>query len=330
MNSSNQKSKILVTGGGGFLGRYIINLLLKDGFDVISFSRSKYAFLDDLHVVQIQGDLQNKNDIMTALKGIDAVIHCASKVGMNGTYQEFYDINFLGTKNLVDCMKALKINRLIYTSTPSVVFGKDDIIFGDESLPYPNHYLTSYAQTKMLGEKYVLSNIDDSFMAVSLRPHLIFGNGDLNLIPRTIEAYKKGRIKIIGEGNNLVDVIPVENAALAHLFALKKIDKNISGNSYFIGQGPVNLWTFINAVLAHNGLNRIEKKIPLSLAYFIGTMIEFCLKILRLHNVHPPMSRFIALQLGKSHYFNHQKSLNDLGNYHQMTIQEAILNLPRH
>ena len=330
MNYSNQKEKILVTGGGGFLGRYVISSLLNAGYEVISFSRGSYAYLSELKVKQIQGDLQNKIDIKNALVGIDAVIHCASKVGMNGSYQEFYDINYIGTKNLVDCMKELKINRLIYTSTPSVVFGKDDIIFGDETLPYPKNYLTFYAETKMLGEKYVLSSIDETFMAVSLRPHLIFGNGDLNLIPRTIEAYKKGRLKIIGTGENLVDVIPVENAALAHLLALKQLNKNISGNSYFIGQGPVNLWTFINTVLGHYGFKRIEKKIPLFVAYNIGLIIEFCLKFFRLHHVHPPMSRFIALQLGKSHYFNHQKSLKDLGNYHQVTIQEAILNLPRH
>lgn len=330
MNYSNHKMNILVTGGGGFLGRYIVKLLLADGHKVISFSRGTYSYLDQINLKQIKGDLQNKEDIKNALTGVDAVIHCASKVGMHGSYKEFYDINFIGTKNLVDCMKELKINQLIYTSTPSVVFGNDDIIFGDESLPYPKKYLTHYAQTKMLGEKYVLENVNNHFMAVSLRPHLIFGNGDLNLIPRTIEAYKKGRIKIIGNGENLVDVIPVENAALAHVLALKKLNPSISGNSYFIGQGPVNLWTFINNVLNNQGYGSINNKIPLKLAYCIGFIIEIGLKLLGLTHVHPPMSRFIALQLGKSHYFNHKKSLEDLGNYHQLSIREAILNLPRH
>lgn len=330
MNYSNQKLKILVTGGGGFLGRYITELLLKENFEVISFSRNTYSYLEHANLNQIKGDLQNINDIKKALIGVDAVIHCASKVGMHGSYQDFYEINFLGTKNLVDSMKELKIEKLIYTSTPSVVFGNEDIIFGDETLPYPKKYLTFYAETKMLGEKYVLSSVDESFMAVSLRPHLIFGKGDLNLIPRTIDAFKRGRIKIIGSGHNLVDVIPVENAALAHLLALKIINQEISGNSYFIGQGPVNLWTFINSVLEKEGLGRIEKKIPLFLAYGIGFIIEIFLKIFHLNHIHPPMSRFIALQLGKSHYFNHQKSLQDLGNYHKISIREAISNLPPH
>lgn len=329
MNSSN-KQKVLVTGGGGFLGRYIVELLLKNSIEVISFARNRYKNLDELNVTQIQGDLQNINDIKKALSGVDAVIHCASKVGMHGKYTDFYNINFLGTKNLVDCMKELGIKKLIYTSTPSVVFGKDDIMFGNETLPYPEKYLTAYAKTKMLGEKYVLENVSENFLAVSLRPHLIFGPGDLNLIPRTIEAYKKGRIKIIGDGKNLVDVIPVENAALAHLYALNNISSKISGNSYFIGQGPVNLWTFINNVLAQQGLGKIEKSIPISIAYSIGAIIEFSLKFFKLNNIHPPMSRFIALQLGKSHYFNHEKSLRELGNYHQTSIQDAILNLPQH
>lgn len=330
MNYSSQNKNILVTGGGGFLGRYIVKLLLDEGYTVTSFSRGTYSYLDHKNLIQIKGDLQNIEDIKNALAGIDAVIHCASKVGMHGSYKEFYDINFIGTKNLVDCMKELKINQLIYTSTPSVVFGNNDIIFGDESLPYPEKYLTHYAQTKMLGEKYVLENVNEHFMAVSLRPHLIFGNGDLNLIPRTIDAYKKGRIKIIGNGKNLVDVIPVENAALAHVLALKKLNPNISGNSYFIGQGPVNLWTFINNVLNDQGYGSIKARIPLKIAYYLGFVIEIGLKIFRLNHVHPPMSRFIALQLGKSHFFNHKKSLEDLGNYHQISIRDAISNLPRH
>jgi nucleoside-diphosphate-sugar epimerase len=322
-----KKEKILITGGGGFLGFYIVKLLLKNNYSVVSFSRSKYKYLEELNVPQICGDLTNRDDIKNALEDIDAVIHTASKVGMNGRYEDFYQSNYVGTKNLVDAMKFLKINKLVYTSTPSVVFGKNDLINADETTPYPRSYLTYYAETKMLAERYVLNNIDHSFMAVSLRPHLIFGPGDQNLVPRVLEAKKKNKLKIIGNGDNLVDVIYVENAALAHLFALNNLNSLISGNTYFIGQGPINLWTFTNTILEHYKLEKIEKKIPLWLAYYIGAIIEITLKIFQLHQVHPPMSRFIALQLGKSHYFNHEKALKDLGNFIEFSIPEGIQKL---
>jgi nucleoside-diphosphate-sugar epimerase len=318
---------ILVTGGGGFLGTYIIKELISNNYNVISFARNSYPHLELLGVKQIRGDLQNIADINAALFNVDAVIHTASKVGMCGKYQDFYNINYIGTKNLVDAMKKNNVNKLIYTSTPSVVFGKDDIIFGNETLPYPNEYKTYYAETKMLGEKYVLENANQNFLAVSLRPHLIFGNGDLNLIPRVLATHKKNKLKIVGDGTNLVDVIPVENAALAHVMALKKIDQHISGNAYFIGQGPVNLWNFINEIFIKNNLPILTKKIPLKIAYAIGFMIEIILKIFNLTEIHPPMSRFIALQLGKSHYFDHTKSIQDLGNYHKFTLTESINNL---
>lgn len=325
MNKNNET--VLVTGGGGFLGFEIIELLLSKNYNVISFSRQKYSSLEKLGIKQIQGDLTKYTDIKNALNGVDAVIHTAGRVGMHGTFEQFYSANFLGTKNLVEAMKELNINKLIYTSTPSVVFGKDDIINGDESLPYPNDHLTFYAHTKKLAEEYVLKSCNANFYALSLRPHLIFGPKDQNLIPRVVEAAKKGRIKIIGDGQNLVDVIHVKNAAYAHYLALTRIGLNLSGKAYFIGQGPVKLWDFINEVLALKGVAPITKKMPINIAYYVGFIIETILKTLRLYQVHPPMSRFIALQLGKSHYFNHHNSKHDLGEYELINTRDAILTL---
>jgi nucleoside-diphosphate-sugar epimerase len=324
------KEKILITGAGGFLGSYITRELLKNNFyQVHSFSRSRYSTLESLGIIQHVGDLENFDNIKEALIGIDAVIHCASKVGMNGRYQDFFKANVLGTENLIKAMKETGINKLVYTSTPSVVFGKDDLIDADETTPYPENFLTAYAETKMLAEKKVLEANDKNFWSVSLRPHLVFGPGDLNLIPRLLISRKKNQLKIIGDGKNKVDVIYVENAAKAHVQALGKLESNpqIRGQAYFIGQGPVVLWDFINLILKHNGLPAVEKKVPLAIAYFIGTMIEFFLFITGKHDVHPPMSRYIALQLGKSHYFSHAKAERDLDFRPTISIAEAIAKL---
>jgi nucleoside-diphosphate-sugar epimerase len=322
----NNSEKILVTGAGGFLGSYIARDLLKEKFEVHSFSRSLYKSLDDIGVIQHTGHLENYEEIKSALVGKDAVIHCASKVGMNGLYDDFYSANVSGTENLIKAMKELGIKKLVYTSTPSVVFGKDDLINADETTPYPKKFLSKYAETKMLAEKKVIEANGANFYSISLRPHLVFGPGDLNLIPRLIEARKKNKLKIVGNGKNLVDVLYIENASQAHLLALKALETNpkVRGQCYFIGQGPVVLWDFINQILKKNDLPPVTKKVHLSIAYIIGALIEFFLHLVGKSNTHPPMSRFIALQLGKSHYFSHKKAEKDLDFHPMISIDEAV------
>ncbi len=326
MNYDN-KTKVLITGAGGFLGSNIARILLQNPqYEIYSFSRSPHLFLDKMGVRQRLGDLRNYHDVLAALKDIDAVIHTASMVGMWGHYKAFYSTNVLGTQNLLSAIKEHKIKKLVYTSTPSVAFDRDHLCGVDETTPMPKNYLTYYAQTKAMAEKLVIAANDSTLSTVSLRPHLIFGPGDLNLIPRVIEAQKKGRLKIIGDGNNLVDVTYVENAAMAHIIALEQIHPAhaIAGKAYFLGQGPIKLWDFTNDILARSGLPKVEKRISIKTAYCLGFIIECFLKLFRIYNIHPPMTRFIALQLGKSHYFSHKNLENDLGFISQISIEEGL------
>lgn len=319
--------KILVTGATGFLGYHIAEILLSQGHEVINFSRSHTEELERLGVKTIKGNLQNKEEIRNALKDINAVFHVASKVGMWGRWEDFYNINYIGTKNLVDIMKEIGIPSLVYTSTPSVVFGKDSINEGNEDIDYPKEYLSLYAKSKALAEKYVLDQTSENFKTTSIRPHLIYGERDKNIIPRLVEAKKKGKLKIIGDGNNLVDIIYVKNAAQAHVDAFKELlaDAKNSGKAYFIGQEkPVNLWDFINHILESKGLEHVKKSIPVKRAYTIGAVIEFFLKLFKIFNVHPPMTRFVALQLGTSHYFSHERAKRDFGYSPKVTIEESL------
>ena len=279
-----KSTKVLITGAGGFLGSYIARELIKKNYQVYSFSRSEYSFLKELGVTQRTGDLKNFEDVKLALNGMDAVIHTASLVGMWGRYADYFATNVTGTENVLAAMKEQKIQKLVYTSTPS------------------------------------------GLLAVALRPHLIFGPGDMNLVPRVIEAQKKGRLRIIGDGENLVDVLYVENAAAAHVMALEKlaIGHAIVGKAYFLGQGPIKLWDFTNTLLRKAGLPIVTKKISLQKAYSIGFIIECLLKITRIYNIHPPMTRFVALQLGKSHYFSHHKLETDLEFVPNISIDEGI------
>lgn len=318
---------ILITGATGFLGFHIATILKDQGHNVLNFSRSHTNELTDIGVETIKGDITNIDDIDKALKGIDVIFNVASKVGMWGKWNDFYKINYEGTKNLVDLAKKNNIQYFIHTSTPSVVFGKEAIENGNEELPYPNEYLSLYAKSKALGERYVLENASESFKCCSLRPHLIYGKRDKNIIPRIIEARKKNKLKIIGDGHNIVDVIHVENAAWAHIDAFNELlsEAKNNGKAYFIAQEkPVKLWVFINNILEVKGLKRVTKKISLKASYSLGLVIELFLKLFKIYNIHPPMTRFVALQLGTSHYFSHKRAQEDFNYKVRITLEDSL------
>ncbi len=320
-------TKVLVTGAGGFLGGYIVrDLLASKKYEVYSFSRAKYAKLTEMGVHERQGDLSNYDDVENALTGMDAVIHTASMVGMWGRYSDFYKTNVTGTENIIKACHKLKIHKLVYTSTPSVAFGSESLCGVNESTPYPVKYLSVYAETKAIAEKMVLLANNGLFSTVALRPHLIFGPGDTNLVPRVIQAARKGKLKIVGDGENKVDVTYVENASMAHVMALEKLnsDSPIAGKAYFLGQGPLKLWDFTNEILRRSGEKPLTKKISFKLAYSIGFLIEMMLKVIGKYDIHPPMTRFVALQLGKSHYYDHKNLERDLGFIPRYSVSEGL------
>lgn len=327
--------KVLVTGASGFLGQHIAKQLLDAGHEVTNFSRSTPAALTEIGISTINGNIRNYDDIQKASSGFDAIIHTASLVAMWGKWEDFRATNIDGTNNVIQACIENNINKLVYTSTPSVVFGNKSLTGVDESTPYPKKYLADYAKSKAAAEKNVLHANSEKLMTVALRPHLIFGSDDKNLIPRLLSKFKKSQLLIIGDGENTVDVIHVKNAAFAHILALESLKENSPslGQAYFLGQErPVNLWNFINAILKQYNLGPIDKKISSKKAYFIATLIEFTYKFFKITKHEPPLTRFMVKQFTKSHYFNHQKSLNDLGNYYLLNIEDALkeLNYTKH
>lgn len=322
--------RILVTGGGGFLGTHIIKELIKNStYIVTNFSRHSYAHLEDMGVPTIKGDLRKKEDVERALDmGFDAIFHVAALAGVWGKYEDYYEINYLGTKFLVEGARERSISRFVYTSTPSVVFNKDDLLGVNEEQPYATDHLNAYAETKTMAEKLVLE-LNDSmqFLTCALRPHLIWGPGDPHLFPRVIQKGKLGKLKIVGDGENLVDIIYVENAALAHVLAFEHLvpGSRVCGEAYFVGQErPVKLWSFINEILGHVKVEPVIDSIPLDTAYRLGWMLEKVYKFLGIRKPEPPMTRFVALNLGKSHYFSHEKAKRDFGYSPRVTIEEGL------
>ncbi len=319
-----RKQKILVTGGGGFLGKAIVKQLVTRGNHVCSFSRQFYPELESLQVLQIQGDIGNKQKVEQALEGIDTVFHVAAKPGVWGDYRDYFRTNVTGTENVISACKKNSVNQLIYTSSPSVVFDGTDMKGVDESAPYAQRFHAHYPKTKAIAEQRVIKAGDEGLKVSILRPHLIWGPGDNHLVPRIIKRAK--RLIRVGNGKNLVDTIYIDNAAYAHILAADSLTKNpqLSGKVYFISQDdPVLLWEMINAILKAAGFEPVKKSMPAKAAWLIGFFLELIYKSLN-KKKEPPMTRFVANELATSHWFNITAAKSDLG-YKPLISTEAGL-----
>ncbi len=321
--------KALVTGGGGFLGGVIVRMLRERGDQVLSISRSGYPALTSLGAKQIQADLTDKAALIKAAAGCDIIFHVAAKAGIWGSYDAFYQANVIGTENVLEACRANGISKLVYTSSPSVVFDGKDVEGGNESLPYPQHYEAHYPQTKALAEQMVLAANGSQLATVSLRPHLIWGPGDNHLVPRIIAKGKSGRLRRIGNLPCLVDTVYVDNAARAHLQAADRLAPGspVAGKAYFISNGePIPLWEMVNRILAAGGIAPVTKSIPPKAAYAIGTACEKIWGWFRLSG-EPPMTRFVANELSTAHWFDISAARLELGYHPEVTIDEGLQRL---
>ncbi len=318
--------RILVTGGGGFLGSAICSMLVKRGDQVQSISRQAYPGLETMGISQFRGDLVDKGKIYSAAQGCDAIIHTAAKAGIWGDYSSYYQANVLGTQNIIEVCRELRITKLVYTSSPSVVFSGGDMEGVNESAPYPKRYLTAYPKTKAIAEQMVLNANDENLATVSLRPHLIWGPGDNHLVPRILARAKAGKLRKIGSRDVLVDSVYIDNAASAHILALDRLNFNspCSGKAYFISNGePWKLWDLVNEIILAGKGNVVNKTVSVSLAYFMGWLFEIIYTISRKH-AEPPMTRFLAKELSTSHWFDISNARNDLGYVPMITIREGL------
>lgn len=318
--------KALVTGGGGFLGKAIVTLLRARGDEVRSFSRNPHPGLAEMGVEHCRGELSDADAVKRAVEGCDIVFHVAAKAGVWGPYDEFYKANVLGTKHVLAACRQHGIKRLVYTSSPSVVFDGTDMEGVDESVPYPEHFEAFYPQTKAEAEQLVLQANDPDLATVALRPHLIWGPEDNHLVPRILERGKKGALRKLGGRDCLVDTVYIDNAALAHLQAADhlRVGSPVAGKAYFISQGePLPIWEVVNRILAAGGVPPVTRTISPAMAYTIGSILE---KVYGLFNLksEPRMTRFVARELSTSHWFDLGAARNDFGYQPEVTIDEGM------
>jgi nucleoside-diphosphate-sugar epimerase len=327
--------RFVITGGGGFVGKALGKALVDRGDQVLSLARSDYPELRELGIETRSVDISSDpKGWLEALTGADGVFHTAAKVDMWGDYQDFLRTNVIGTHNVILACKAAGVRNLAFTSSPSVIHDGKDLKGIDESYPYPKHYDAFYPETKALAEQEVLSANDGiALRTVSLRPHLIWGPGDTNLIPTILERARAGRLTRIGAGDNLIDLTYIDDCVSAHILAMDALiseNSRVFGKAYFISQGePVLMWGWIDDLLARYDLPKVSRSIPKGLAYSIAVVMEGMAKGLRCLGIRytPLLTRFLVSEMATHHYFSIDAARADFGFNPAWSVERGLASL---
>jgi len=302
--------KVLITGGGGFVGKAIVRQLLARDVHCLVIGRHLYPELEALGVTCRQGDICDRGFMRDCCRGMDTVFHVAAKAGIWGRWRDYYAANVLGSDNVLAGCRAEGVRHLVYTSTPSVVFNSRSICNGDEQLPYADRFLCHYARSKVMAD-------------------LVWGPGDPHLIPRLIERGRKGQLRQVGEGRNLVDISYIDNVAHAHLLAADNLAGvgTGAGRAYFISQGePVNLWQWIGDLFCRLDIAPVRTTISYPAAYGLGALLEGVYRLAG-RQQEPRMTRFLAQQLARSHYFSIARARRDLGYQPLVSTEQGMEHL---
>lgn len=325
--------KVLVTGGGGFLGSALCRALVERGCTVASYSRGTYPALAALGVRQVQGDLGDFAGVTDALQGMDAVFHVAAKAGHWGEFREYFDANVRGTRHVVAGCRMHGVPILIHTSTPSVAHaGHVPVEGGNESsAPIAGRFRAFYPATKAVAERIVCAENDATLRTIALRPRLIWGPGDNHLLPRLVERARAGRLRFVGDGGNRIDTTYIDNAVEAHLKALDaltgKLAGRCAGKAYFISNGePQPIREVVNRLLGSAGVPAVAATIPYKAAYTLGALLEGVYTALDLRG-EPLMTRFLAEQLATPHWYDIGAARRDFGYVPGVSMVEGFVRL---
>jgi nucleoside-diphosphate-sugar epimerase len=330
-----------ITGASGFIGGQLAERLLAEGRRVRVLARRPLPHLEALGAEVIPGDLNDREALRRGCHATETVFHVAGRVGVWGSRREFFEVNVGGTQNVIAACRESGVPRLVYTSSPSVVYNGGDLAGIDESAPLCLVAPCGYPTSKAAAERVVLDAHGASLSTIALRPHLVWGPGDKNVVPRVLALAKSGRLKIIGSGRNKVDVTHISNVIDAHLLAegalcasqisdLKSQMPSAAGRAYFITNGePVILWDWINQLLRGVGIPEITKRVPLPVAFAAGGVMEALWRVLPLKG-EPPMTRFVAKEMATDHWFDISAARRDLGYHPLVSVEQGTAELIEH
>lgn len=320
--------KVLVTGGGGFLGSSICRQLAGLGHEIIAFQRRPAQHLAGHGVVSIEGDVSIERDLMDAADGCQAVVHTAGKASVWGDPAQFHRVNVTGTAHVLAACREHDIRFMVHTSSPSIVHSGGDISGADESLPIATEIAAPYPASKAEAERMVVAANSASLKTVALRPHLIWGPGDPHILPRLAAKVRNGKLSLPGP-DKLIDTIFVENAALAHVKALEELtgDHSCAGKAYFVTNNqPMPQGEIITRLLDAIGIQVSIRAIPVTLAMAVGSICETAWRMLHLPS-EPPVTRFAIEQLATAHWFDTSAAQRDFSYSPAISIEEGLSRL---
>jgi nucleoside-diphosphate-sugar epimerase len=309
--------KVLVTGASGMLGRATALALLHRGDEVTVLQR-RPAGLDCREVL---GDVADASVVDRAVAGQDAVLHLAAKVDVVGAWPEYERANVGGTRTVVEASEASSVSRLVHVSSPSVAHAGDSLVgVGAEPADLAGAH-GHYARSKALAERLALGADSTTLAVVAIRPHLVWGPGDTQLVGRIVERARAGRLPLIGTGAALIDTTYVDNAVSALLAA---VDAPVHGEALVVSNGePRPVAEILARLCLAAGVPGPRGHLPLPVAAAAGSVIETGWRLLRRRDT-PPMTRFLAEQLATAHWFDQRRTREALGWAPQVSLDQGF------
>ena len=290
--------RILVTGATSMIGRVTVQELLRRGHEVSVLQRGD----TDLDVSVFRGDIRDASVVAAAVSGCDVVIHAAAKVGLVGRYNEFYDINVNGTSHVLDAAAASGCRGVVYVSSPSVSYSRTPVN-GEVAPPATDDVLGHYSKTKSIAERIVPA--ESRLATVAIRPHLVWGPGDTQLVGRIVERAVQRRLTLVNRGEAVVDTTYIDNVGDALVAAAERIgvQENLNGKALVVSNGePRTVASLVESICEAAGIAYAPRTIGLKAAVRLGAVIEFLFRLKPF--AEPPLTKFTAYQLGISHWFD--------------------------
>ncbi|KQY20727.1 nucleoside-diphosphate sugar epimerase [Cellulomonas sp. Root485] len=306
------------------LGRAVAERLVADGHDVRTLQRSPSLVTG---AQDVTGSVTDPVAVRGAVRDREAVVHLAAKVTITGPFAQFEEVNVGGTRLLLDEARKAGVGRFVHVSSPSVAHVGRSLAGAGAGPADPGHARDSYARTKAAGELLALAADDPAGLRViAVRPHLVWGPGDTQLIGRIVERARAGRLPVLGDGAALIDTTYVDNAVDALVAALHA-DVAVYGAPYVVTNGePRPVVELLAGICAASGVPVPRRHVPAVLARGVGTVLDAAWRTLPLPG-EPPLTRFVAEQLSTAHWFDQRRTREALGWTPRIGLDEGLARL---
>lgn len=312
--------RVLVTGASGLLGGAVARLLLERGHRVRTFQRRPAGIGS---AEDSMGSLTDPAAVRRAVDGMEGVIHLAAKVSFAGAEEDFRQVNVEGTRTLLAASRAAGVRDFVFVSSPSVAHFGSSIVGAGAGAAVPELARGNYARTKAAAELLALAADGPDFRVTAVRPHIVWGPGDTQLVERVLTRAHAHRLPLLGHGAALIDTTYVDNAAAAIVAALDRMD-HAHGQALVVTNGePRPVGELISQICTACGAPAPRLRVPGWLARGAGAAVEM-LWTMRPGQDEPPMTRFLAEQLSTAHWFDQQETRRVLDWEPAVSLDEGL------